>query len=411
MSELAQLREERANLAQRANELNARYPKNQRMPQTDADELDSILARIEQIDVRIVLLGEMANAAGANADGGRDAENQGERSMRTARDFRAHYLRNGLPRKDQRVTLGEFVRGVAGLHTTEAVRASLSEGTDTAGGFLVPSIVMPQILEALVPASSVLSAGASIVPLDMGSKSYTQAAIENIPTAAWRLENGNVPESEPTFRAVVAAPKSLAFYFKVSRELLADGANLETALTMAIAQSFAKEIDRAALRGSGTNPEPRGILNTANVGAVPNGANGAALAGYSNFFTALQTILQADAPMPNAAIMSPRSLMKLGGLLDTTNQPLQVPKALQALTMLSSSLVPNALTVGTSTDCSEIYIGDFTKVKLAMRERVSIQRLGELFATTGQIGFVGHMRADVMIEYPKAFAVVTGVRP
>jgi HK97 family phage major capsid protein len=397
ISELSELREERANLSRRAQELNDRYPKSQRMPQTDADELDAMLARVEQIDVRIGLLGEMRNATGADAENHRD----GERSsgMRTARDFRAHYLRDRTPRKDQRVTLGEFVRGVAGLHTTEAVRASLSEGTDTAGGFLVPSFVMPQILEALVPASAVLSAGAAIVPLDMGAKSYTEAAIENIPTAAWRLENGNVPESEPTFRAVVAAPKSLAFYFKVSRELLADGANLERALTIAIAQSFAKEIDRVALRGSGSNPEPRGILNTVNVGSVANGANGAALAGYSSFFSALQTILQADAPMPNAAILSPRSLMKLGGLLDTTNQPLQVPKMLQELTMLSTSLVPNTLTVGTSTDCSEIYIGDFTKVKLAMRERVSIQKLGELFATSGQI------------EYPRAFAVVTGVRP
>jgi hypothetical protein len=56
MSELAELREERANLARRAQGLNARYPKSQRMPQTDADELDAMLARVEQIDQRITAL-------------------------------------------------------------------------------------------------------------------------------------------------------------------------------------------------------------------------------------------------------------------------------------------------------------------------------------------------------------------
>jgi HK97 family phage major capsid protein len=404
-SKLAELREERAVLARRAQDLNAQYGDNQRMPQADADKLDAMLAHIEKIDAEIETLGLRAEAAGAEI---------GERvsgGMRTAKEFRTHYMRNGAPRKEERVGLADFMRGIADMSTTHAVRNALSEGTDTAGGYLVPTFVMPQILEALVPMSSVLTAGASIVPLDMGAKTFTQAAIDNIPTAAWRAESGSVAQSDPTFRAVVAAPKSLAFYFKVSRELLADGANLETALTTVIAQAFAKELDRAALRGTGTAPEPRGVLNTVGVGAVGNGANGAALAGYTNFFTALQTILSVDGPMPTAAIMSPRSLVKLGGLLDTTNQPLVPPPLLQKMQMLATSQVPNNLTVGTSTDCSEIYIGDFSRVRFAMRERVSIQKLGELFATTGEIGFLGHVRADVMVEYPKAFAVVTGVRP
>lgn len=404
MSELAQLREERASLAASAQALNQQHG-SQRMPQADSERLDAMLARLEQIDSRMAVLDSERNLltgtmSAPSAEG-----------MRTAKDFRAHYLRNGVPRGDQRITLAEFVRGVADLPTTQAVRASLSEGTDTAGGFLVPTIVMPQILEALVPASSVLLAGASFIPMDMGAKSYVQAAIDNIPTAGWRAENGPIAESEPTFRAVTAAPKSLAFYFKVSRELLSDGANLETALATAIGQSFAKELDRVALRGSGTAPEPRGVRNTTNVGSVANGANGATLAGYGNFFTAMQTLLQADAPMPTAAIMSPRSLVKLGGLTDSTGQPVQAPKALEKMLMFATSQVPDNLTVGTSTDCSEIYVGNFSKMKIALRERVSIQKLNELFAGTGQIGFIGHMRADIMIDYPKAFTVVNGVRP
>lgn len=67
--------------------------------------------------------------------------------------------------------------------------------------------------------------------------------------------------------------------------------------------------------------------------------------------------------------------------------------------------------VGTSTDCTEIYIGDFTKVVFVMRERPSVMLAKELFALNGQVGFVCHVRADVAVQYPAAFSVVTGVRP
>lgn len=333
--------------------------------------------------------------------------------LRTASDVRAHYAGRSAAATapTDRFNLHDFVRGVAGMHTTAAVQASLSVGTDTSGGYAVPSIVMPEILEALMPASTLLQAGAGIVPLDSGAKKFTFAAVDAVPTASWRLENGNVQESEPTFRAVDASPKSLAFYFRVSRELLADAGNMSGALTLAITQAFAKELDRAGLRGGGVNPEPRGILNTPGVQIVTNGANGAALAGYANFFTAAAALLQVNAPVPTAAIMSPRSFVKLGGLVDSTGQPLRVPGMLENVKLLATPSIPDNLATGTSNDTSEMYLGDFTRVLFMMREQMSIQLLREAFATTGQIGFLCHVRADVAVTYPQALTVVKGVRP
>lgn len=162
--------------------------------------------------------------------------------------------------------------------------------------------------------------------------------------------------------------------------------------------------------GTGTAPEPRGVLNTAGIQSVTNGANGATLAGYANIFSAAQAILQADAPMPTAAIMSPRSLIKLGGLADSTGQPLRIPGMLEPVKMIATSQISNTLTVGTSTDCSQIFVGDFTNLFFMMRESLSVQVLNELYAGTGEIGFACHMRVDVVLTYPAAFAAVTGVR-
>lgn len=335
--------------------------------------------------------------------------------LRNSKDIRSHYGAKNIGAQygasnGEEIRIDDFVRGVAGMKSNAAVQAALSSGTDTAGGFLLPSVVMPGILEALVPASSLLSAGAGIVPLDGGAKSFTTAAIDTIPNAQWRLESGAVAMSDATFRAVVAQPKSLAFIFKVSRELLADASNMAAALNIAIAQAFAKELDRVGLRGSGIAPEPLGILNTPGIQTVANGANGAALGGYANLLAATQSILQADAPQPQAAIMSPRSLVRLAGLTDTLGQPIEKPSMLADWNMIATSQVPNDLTVGTAKDCSEIYVGDFSKVLFMMREQVSIQPAKELFAGTGEVGFICHVRADIAVMYPKALAVVTGVR-
>lgn len=408
MSKLSELREERTRLVEQSEGINTRYT-DKPMPTAESGKLNAMLDRIDDIDREIKREGRVAQSAADSADtvsvNGADV-----RIMRKAADFRAHY-RKDVRAGDATISFADFMRGVAGMPTTDGVRAALSEGTAADGGHLVPSVVMPQVLEALTPASSLLSAGAGILPLDMSAKNFTLAAIETLPTAAWRLENGNVAEAQPVFRACVATPQSLSFYFKVSRELLADAQGMQDALVIAFAQAVAVELDRAGLRGSGTAPEPRGLANTSGILAVSNGANGAALTGYANFFTGLQSVLQVNGPMPTAAIMSPRSLVKLGGLVDSTGQPLRVPSMLEKLQMLSTPQIPDTLTTGTSTDTSQIFLGDFTKLVFGMREKISIAKLDQAFATAGQVGFLCHVRADVMVTYPKAFALVSGVRP
>jgi HK97 family phage major capsid protein len=329
--------------------------------------------------------------------------------LRNTADFERHF-KSGRQGEDGEMGIADFFRGVAGMKTSPSVTNALSVGTDASGGFTVPGVLMPGILGAMVPVSSLLTAGVGFVMLEEGAKTYTTAGINAIPAAAWRLEAGTLATSDATFRAVVATPKSLAFQFKISRELLADASGIEAALYQAIAQAFAKELDRAGLRGSGTNPEPRGLLNTVGVQSVTNGANGLTLGNYANLFSGVQAILQADGPMPTSVIMAPRSLVKLGGLVTTTNEYLDPPTMLASIKQIATSQIPIALTVGTSTDCSEMYLGDFTNMLFAMRESVSIQMLREAYASTGEIGFACHARVDVLVNYASAFAVITGVR-
>lgn len=312
--------------------------------------------------------------------------------------------------------MADFVRAVAGMRSSDIARRALSVGTDSAGGYTVPTVLMPEVFDAMAPVSSLLSAGAGVVQredLTDGAKSYNWAAVQTLPTAAWRAEAGNLNVSDPVFRNVQAIPRSLSFMFKVSRELLADSLNLREAINVIMAQAFAKELDRAGLRGSGSGAEPRGLLNTSGVQSVANGANGASLATtkWQNLLDAVKAILQADGPLPSSAIMSPRSLIGFSSLADSTGQPLERPSVLRDLRFISTSQVPINLTVGTSTDCTELYLGEFSKMFFFIRENPSLQLLNERYADTGEVGFACHVRADVVVPYPAAFGVVTGVRP
>ena len=73
--------------------------------------------------------------------------------------------------------------------------------------------------------------------------------------------------------------------------------------------------------------------------------------------------------------MSPRSLTVLAGLLDTTTRE---PAILDSTKFIATSQIPNNLTVGSSSDCTEIYLSDFSKFIYFMREGVSIQTLKEI---------------------------------
>lgn len=385
---------------------------------TNDQRVAELLDRIETLEAKGMNPGRTGpadkKAMGDNTDALYTAEGAAVPILRKGADYRAHYARQIAEGDDlEGLSLADFVRGVAKMKTSPAAQKALSVGTGTAGGYAVPTVVMPNILEALTPASTMMQAGAGIVDVsaEPAGKAWNFAAVNAIPTAAWRSEGGAVSESDPTFREVPTTPRSLSFYFKVSRELLSDAANMDSALRQAIAQAFAKELDRTGLRGSGTPPEPTGILNTSNVGSVTNGAAGAAQAGlrWSNLLSAVQTIMGYDA-MPNAAIMAPRSAVGYAALADTTNQPLQKPDLLRNLQFLVSSQIPVNLTVTTSSDCTEVYVGDFAQVIFVMRERPVIALANELFALNGQVGFVCHVRADVAVLYPRAFAVITGIR-
>ena len=238
----------------------------------------------------------------------------------------------------------------------------------------------------------------------MTSDNLNYAKLLTDPVPAWRLEAGNVAESDPTFGLVPLVPRSLAVQVKVSAELMEDSINLATALPNALAASMSVELDRVALLGTGTAPEPRGIANTSGIGTF---AQDALSAGYGNLSKARTAILTAN-QAPTAYIMHPRDEGAFVDMVDSDGNPLVVPNRIAEIPMLTTTSLP--IDGGTGSDESTIIAGDFARLMVGIRSDIRVEVLKtSSYASNLQYTLLAHMRADVAVTHPGAFFTLTGV--
>lgn len=324
-------------------------------------------------------------------------------ALRSNQSFTSHVLeKRGSDAPFGALSTGAYLRAmITGPKTAEEKRA-LSEGTDSAGGFTVPDILSARMIDRMRAASVVFRAGAQTVPLS-SDVSYV-AKVASDPVPQWRNEAAAIAESDPTFARVTFTARSLGVLVKVSRELLEDSLNMETVLPNLLATALAQELDRVALLGSGTAPEPRGVSNFA--GLTASGVAPADLTGYAPLIKA-RTALRTANSDATAYIMSPRDEGQLAGLTATDGQPINVPPAIARVPMLTTSKLPTNL--GSGTDESIMLAGDWSRLMVGVRTDITIGILKERYADTWQYGFVAVMRADIAAEQEAAFTKVTGI--
>lgn len=305
--------------------------------------------------------------------------------------------------------LGDTVRAMITGPRNDAERRALSEGTNSAGGFTVPTPLATAFIDRLRAQSVAIRAGAMTVP--MTSQTLAIARLETDPTIGWRAENAALASGDPTFGRVVLTAKSLAGIVKISRELLMDTANAGAMIEQALSATMALEIDRAAIFGDGSGESPTGVTGTSGINEVSMGTNGAALTGYDKLLDALYEMLVDNAGMPTAAIAHPRTVIGLEKLKDGNGMPMTYPPMLTNLPMLMTTAAPITETQGSASNASSIVFGDFRRLMIGMREVINIKVLDQLYAEDGQIALAVHARADVQLEHKAAFCRLKGIIP
>jgi HK97 family phage major capsid protein len=311
------------------------------------------------------------------------------------------------------LSFDRYLRGMATGHWDGAEHErALAEGTIGAGGALVPAPLSARVIDLARNATRVFQAGAVTVPMTAQTLALARLTGEGSP--GWKTENAAITaNADLTFDRVTFTARTLTRVITLSLELFEDSdPSAGDVIARSFAAQMALELDRVALRGSGTPPEPQGVRNQTGVTVTSHGANGTAIAvatAYDWHLDAKGVVLGNNFE-PNAHIQAPRTSTSLAKLREATTSAYLAPPP-NMLPMLTTKTVPINLTVGTSTDTSEIYTADWSNLLVGIRTDFTLRFLGERYlADNLQYAFLAYLRADVQLAQPGAFVVDVGVR-
>jgi HK97 family phage major capsid protein len=281
---------------------------------------------------------------------------------------------------------------------------ALQIGTDSEGGYLVPDEFERTLVEALED-ENIFRSLANVIITSSGDRKIPVVATKG--TASWVDEEGIIPESDDSFGQVSIGAYKLATLIKVSEELLNDSVfNLEAYITREFARRIGNKEEEAFFTGDGTG-KPTGIL--AATGGAQVGVTAAAAAAVT-IDEVLDLFYSLKAPYRNRAVfvLNDATIKAIRKLKDGNGQYLWQP-SLQAGTpdtILNRPIRTSAYMPVLAASAKSIVFGDFSYYWVADRQGRAFKRLNELYATTGQVGFLATQRVDGKLILPEAIKVL-----
>jgi len=296
------------------------------------------------------------------------------------------------------------MRARAGEGLDPAVRNALQIGTDTEGGYLVPDEFEKTLVEALEE-ENLFRKLAHVITTSSGDRKIPIVASKG--TASWIDEEGAIPESDDSFGQVSIGAYKLGTMIKVSEELLNDSVfPLERYISREFARRIGNKEEESFFIGDGSG-KPTGIfadIGGAQLGVTTAGATAITLDEMLDLFYSLK------APYRNKAVfvMNDATVKAIRKLKDSQGQYLWQP-SIQAGTpdtILNRPLHTSAYVPALEAGAKTVAFGDFSYYWVADRQGRVFKRLNELYAVTGQVGFVATQRVDGKLILPEAIKVL-----
>ena len=224
-------------------------------------------------------------------------------------------------------------------------------------------------------------------------------------TAEWMDENALVPESDDKFSQLTISAYKLGTFIKVSDELLSDSVfDIPGYIASEFARRMGAKEEEAFFVGDGQK-KPTGVL--AEKGGAEIGVTaGAALKADDliDLFYALRSPYRRKAVW----VMNDSTVKAIRKLKDANGQYLWqaaitagTPDTILNRPVYTSSFVPEI-----AAGSKSVLFGDLGYYWIADRQGRSFKRLNELFATTGQVGFMTTQRVDGKLVLPEAVKVL-----
>ena len=398
MSKTAELRQKRGDLWDKAKAfLNEHADENGMMSAEDTatyermeQEIDSFGAVIDR-EERAERLEHELNAPTSKVLSSRPEKPMTDKPGRASDEYRDnfwHMVRNRTP------------------HYT--VFNSLHVGIDSEGGYLVPDEYERTLVQALQEENKLRSL-CKVIHTSYGDRKIPLVAGHG--TASWIDEEGVIPETDSSFGQISLGAHKVGAIIKVSEELLRDSVfDVEGYIATEFANLVGDAEEAAFINGDGAG-KPFGLLHDT------NGAAAGVTSASATAFTAdelIDLVYSLKAPYRKHAmfLFNDQTIKAVRKLKDGNGQFLWQPGLNgQPDTLLGYRYETSYHMPLIGAGNKPILFGDFSSYWIADREGRSIQRLNELYAATGQIGFRVTQRLDgrlVQQEGMKCLAMKAG---
>ena len=296
-----------------------------------------------------------------------------------------------------------FWKVMRNKHSLE-VQNALQIGTDSEGGYLVPDEFERTLVDALLE-ENIFRSLAKVITTSSGDRKIPVVASKG--TASWIDEEGLIPESDDSFGQVSIGAYKLATMIKVSEELLNDSVfNLESYIAKEFARRIGSKEEEAFFIGDAAG-KPTGIFHStggAELGVTAASSTAITFDELMDLFYSLRSPYR-----KNATFVTNDATVKLiRKLKDGNGQYLWQPsvQAGQPDTILNRPVKTSSYVPTAEAGAKTVAFGDFGYYWVADRQGRSFQRLNELFAATGQVGFRATQRVDGKLILPEAIKVL-----
>lgn len=312
--------------------------------------------------------------------------------------------RKGRASDEYKKAFWNAMRTRAGEGLDSVIKNALQIGTDTEGGYLVPDEFERSLVEALDD-ENIFRKLAKVITTSSGDRKIPVVASKG--TASWIDEEGAISESDDSFGQVSIGAYKLGTMIKVSEELLNDNVfNLEAYISKEFARRIGNKEEDAFFTGDSSG-KPTGILAAtggAQLGVTTAGATAITIDEVLDLFYSLKASYRNKAVF----VMNDATVKAIRKLKDGQGQYLWQP-SLQAGTpdtILNRPLHTSAYVPTIAATAKSIVFGDFSYYWVADRQGRVFKRLNELYAATGQVGFVATQRVDGKLILPEAIKVL-----
>lgn len=304
--------------------------------------------------------------------------------------------KTGRASNEYKEDFGRHLRGKKPLHNV------LSESVDADGGYLVPEEFENQIVRGIDETNIIRSI----------AKIITTAHDRKIPVAVghsvatWTEENAAFTESNPSFGQKQIDAFKLTDLIRVSTELLQDSAfNVEDYIIREFSYAFGVAEEQAFCVGTGTN-QPTGIF-TENGGEVGFTTSSATVITIDDVISLIYSL---KAPYRKNAVflMNDATVGLIRKLKDGNGAYLWQPsvQAGQPDKILGFDVYTTPFAPAIAGGALPIAFGDFQNYWIGDRGGKTVQRLNELYATNGQVGYVATERVDGKVILPEAIKLL-----